>query len=83
MFFLNLQQITERNAAHAENRILQHAPKSREHYNEAQPLQLFEEKGNFSTEEIIVLRWMALLLDNRAIRLGSPVERRGKESLLW
>lgn len=82
MFFLNLQQITERNAALAENRILQPAPKSREHTNEVQPSPLFEEKGNFSTEEIIVLRWMALLLDNRAIRLGSPVERRGKEYLL-
>ena len=36
----------------------------------------------FSAEELIVLRWMAILLDNRAIRLGSPVERRGKEYLL-
>ena len=29
--------------------------------------------------EQLVLQWMALLLDNRAVRLGSPVERRGKE----
>lgn len=82
MFFLNLQQIAERNAALEENRILQSAPKSREHSNEVQSLQRLEENGIFSAEELIVLRWMALLLDNRAIRLGSPVERRGKEYLL-
>ena len=80
MFFLNLQQITERNAALEENRILQSAPKSREHSNEVQSLQRLKENGIFSAEELIVLRWMAILLDNRAIRLGSPVGYRADDS---
>lgn len=29
-----------------------------------------------------ILQWLAVLLDNRNIRLGSPVERRGKEYIL-
>ena len=29
-----------------------------------------------------VLRWLAVLLDNRNLRLGSPVEKRGKEYIL-
>ena len=37
--------------------------------------------SSFSAGEQMILQWMALLVDNRAIRLGSPVERRGKEYL--
>ena len=32
--------------------------------------------------ETEVLRWLAVLLDNRNLRLGSPVEKRGKEYIL-
>lgn len=44
--------------------------------------QMPEEKSNFSAEERLVLQWMAVLLDNRSVRLGSPVEKKGKEYLL-
>lgn len=44
-------------------------------------LQQTPEKHTSADSESLVLQWMALLLDNRAIRLGSPVERRGKEYL--
>ena len=42
-------------------------------------LQQSPEKNTDVDRERRVLQWMALLLENRAIRLGSPVERRGKE----
>lgn len=42
-------------------------------------LQQSPEKIEPADRERIVLQWMALLLDNRAVRLGSPVEKRGKE----
>ena len=44
--------------------------------------QIPEESGSYSAQERMILQWMALLVDNRAIRLGSPVERRGKEYLV-
>ena len=44
--------------------------------------QIQEESGSYSAQERMILQWMALLVDNRAIRLGSPVERRGKEYLV-
>lgn len=44
--------------------------------------QMPEEKSSFSAEERLVLQWMAVLLDNRAVRLGSPLEKKGKEYLL-
>lgn len=44
--------------------------------------QMPEEKSSFSAEERLVLQWMAVLLDNRSVRLGSPVEKKGKEYLL-
>ena len=37
---------------------------------------------NFSAEDQVILQWMALLVNNRAIRLGSPIERRGKAYLI-
>ena len=46
------------------------------------PQQIPEESGSYSAQERMILQWMALLVDNRAIRLGSPVERRGKEYLV-
>ncbi len=44
--------------------------------------QMPEGKSSFSAEERLVLQWMAVLLDNRSVRLGSPVEKKGKEYLL-
>ena len=44
--------------------------------------QIPEESGSYSAQERMILQWMALLVDNRAIRLGIPVERRGKEYLV-
>ena len=44
--------------------------------------QIQEESGSYSAQERMILQWMAFLVDNRAIRLGSPVERRGKEYLV-
>ena len=44
--------------------------------------QIPEESDSYSAQERMILQWMALLVDNRAIRLGSPVERRGKEYLV-
>ncbi|MBE6006963.1 MAG: DUF3990 domain-containing protein [Sarcina sp.] len=44
--------------------------------------QMPEEKSSFSAEERLVLQWMAVLLDNRPVRLGSPLEKKGKEYLL-
>ena len=44
--------------------------------------QMPEEKSSFSAEERLVLQWMAVLLDNRSVRLGSPLEKKGKEYLL-
>lgn len=44
--------------------------------------QMPEGTCSFSAEERLVLQWMAVLLDNRAVRLGSPVEKKGKEYLL-
>lgn len=46
-------------------------------------LQQTPEKHTSADSESLVLQWMALLLDNRAIRLGSPIERRGKEYLCY
>ena len=44
--------------------------------------QIQEESGSYSAQERMILQWMAFLVDNRAIRLGSPVERRGKGYLV-
>lgn len=44
--------------------------------------QVSGENKLFSAEEQVILQWMALLVNNRAIRLGSPIERRGKAYLI-
>lgn len=44
--------------------------------------QVSGENKLFSAEDQVILQWMALLVNNRAIRLGSPIERRGKAYLI-
>ena len=44
--------------------------------------QMPEKSGSFSAQEQVILQWMTILVDNRAIRLGSPVERQGKKYLI-
>ena len=37
---------------------------------------------NLSSENYTILNWLAILMDNRIGRLGSPIEKRGREYLL-
>jgi len=67
MSFLDLQQMPEKDVVSSEKLPAQQIP---------------EEKSGFSAEERLVLQWMAVLLDNRSVRLGSPLEKRGKDYLL-
>ena len=37
---------------------------------------------NLSSDEYNILNWLAILLENRQLRLSSPIEKRGKDYLL-
>ena len=76
--FVNCYEVDENGMSYLN---LQQVPERRQRLRGAQPPAQMGGGVDLSTEEEVVLQWMAILVDNRSVRLGSPVERRGKEFL--
>lgn len=76
--FVNCYEVDESGMSYLN---LQQIPAIRQRSRDAQSPVQIREGGSLTPEEEIVLQWMAILVDNRSVRLGSPVERRGKEFL--